>query len=119
MTNPLHRDDVPYDVAEEIVAELKRRYPGMNIVFAGDHPTEESDQAFAAYEEHRLGLLARGACMDCGKQMPGWEEIVQSDNPQVPKGWRWFTNTANGDLMGFQCPECDANETDEPREIKL
>jgi len=39
----IHRDDVPMDVAEELVTKLKELHPGMKVVFVGDVPTDEQD----------------------------------------------------------------------------
>lgn len=106
----LHRDDIPYEDAEGIVAELKAMYPGMEVVFAGDMPedrrTPELTAAMAALEDMHRKLRENGQCIDCGRQMPGWPDPTAEELAK----WPTFTKTPTDELMGYQCPECDAAE---------
>jgi len=110
----VNRDDLDMDVAEEVTAKLGEMFPGMKVVFAGDVPQlpPNVQHAVDALRERHLQLMLQGRCIDCERQMPGWEELMESDedDAQWPQGWRTFTVLGSDELMGFQCPACDANE---------
>jgi hypothetical protein len=106
----VHRDDLPMDVAADIVTELQALHPGCNIVFAGDAPggvppelQTKIDLIMAATE----WALMRGLCFDCGANIPlDWPP---TEGVRLPEGWAVFRQP-NGDPAMLQCPDCDAKE---------
>ncbi len=115
---PLHRDDVPFETAEEIVAEMQKKFPGMKIVFAGDHEAEcppeimESLKQIEAMHERSMAL---GRCIDCDAQMPNYMKPemtdAQLDAWKPSPGWSTFSNLGNDGIVAWQCPECDRKES--------
>ena len=115
--DPIHRDDLPMDVAEEIVKKLQELHPDCKVVFAGDQPgavpaelQAELDQLLEAQQQ----AFADGRCMDCDQPMPGWPS--QGGAPEMlPDGWTYFTDLKD-QPMGWLCPDCDAaDEADSER----
>src|SRR5947199_924463 len=91
---PIHRDDLPMDVAEEMVKKLQELHPGFKVVFAGDQPggvTPELQAELDALLEAQQRAFADGRCMDCDKQMPGWPWKDGAPD-QLPEGWAYFTD---------------------------
>lgn len=121
MPNPAHRDDLPMDVVEDLEKKLQELYPGYKVVFAGDQPGGpplELNDAYKAFQKMADKSLLNGTCIDCGKQMPDYDP--QREDWDKAPGWSYYTNTGNGEFMGWQCPECDAEEQDgQPRQINL
>ena len=72
---PIHRDDLPMDVAEEMVKKLQELHPGCKIVFMGDQPggvPPEMQADLDQFAQAQERAFAEGRCMDCEKPMPGW-----------------------------------------------
>ena len=111
---PIHRDDLPMDVAEEMVKKLQELHPGCKIVFMGDQPggvPPEMQADLDQFAQAQERAFAEGRCMDCDKPMPGWPS--QGGAPdQLPDGWTYFTDLKD-QPMGWLCPECDAADVAE------
>lgn len=97
------------DVAEGIVEEFQKMYPGAKVVFAGDSSDPDAVKVQEEVNQALMMMLASGQCMDCGKVMPDWPGKDMSDDWQPAKGWKHF-NDLSGEICGWQCPECDAKE---------
>lgn len=116
---PLHRDDLPMNVAEGIVEQMKQAFPGMEVVFAGDMPgdlPESVKEGMAALEKKMERSLCEGRCIDCDAEMEGFPKSDATDdfwdNWQPAKGWKHFKR--DGDIVAWQCPKCDAAENSPP-----
>lgn len=118
---PLHRDDLPMDVAEQVVARIQEQFPGMRVVFAGDHPGDLPDGVKRAIESLNWKMsesMTRGICMDCGAAMEGYPAFTKTpegyaDFPgdwRPQRGWRHFADTIGGKFSHWQCAECDRQE---------
>ena len=105
----IHRDDVPMDVAESIVADLQAMYPGYTVQFAGDSGNPKAAEAAKQLGDELAKLLVEGRCMDCGRQMEGWPGAEMADDWRPNEGWCHFSDY-NDELMGWQCPECDVDD---------
>jgi hypothetical protein len=109
-----HRDDLP----PELLQTLEAAFPGMQVVCAGDMPTnasgelpERMKEMLAAIEASHQKSIAYGLCIDCGSEMPGYN--IDDDDWQPAEGWRHFTQ-GEGDeteIVAWQCPACDAAES--------
>lgn len=112
-TDLIHRDDIPMDLMEEI----ERMFPGKMVVCAGDQPGGavplEVKEAIAATTKKFEESLREGLCVDCGAKMPGYPPH-DWDTWTLPDDWQLFTNMRGGP-QAFQCPRCDAEDTDGPR----
>lgn len=116
MSDLIHRDDIPMDVVAEIEKQFAESHPGMKVVFAGDHAGElppEMAAVMAEIEDRQMAMLAGGLCMDCGAAMPNWADFEKEDWRPSP-GWKHFTSGEgeSSELVGFQCPACDAKESE-------
>ncbi len=118
----IHRDDIPLDVLAAFEAEMAEKYPGFKIQCAGDVPVDKLPPQVLAMQEmldqRSKCSLADGRCFDCGAHIPTWpEEGTFPEGWQLPEGWVTMRKAGinadePGELMGFICPPCDAN--DEP-----
>ncbi len=109
----IHRDDVPADLAEEIVKNMKDDFPGCRIVFAGDYqglPPQAVEEA--RKEQARIVKVAatrfyKGQCFECGADMP-MEWPPKDDEWELPTGWGICTETYGiDDIPILICPECE------------
>lgn len=112
----LHRDDIPMDVAEEIVAMLKKAHPGYEVVFAGDTP-ESYQQAMAPASQRFTDAVCRafadGCCFYCGKAMQGIpdeaDELAWVDW-KPPQDWGFISIGPSDDSpIIIECPDCAKN----------
>jgi hypothetical protein len=107
----IHKDDLPMDVAEKIVEELKKMHPGCkSVVFAGDSPDTELQEKHKQITEQinkmHLKSFKEGECLDCGTKIPiPWPP--KSDDFEWPKGWGRLEEVGNDDLCpALLCPTC-------------
>jgi hypothetical protein len=119
--NPIHRDDIPFEVIEEIERTLKEQHPGFKIICAGD--TNDPELIAKAEEQHnRLIEIARlsqknGTCVDCGAVMPDYPERCQTQ--ELADGWAYLADPGK-QFMGWLCPACrDSDGSKEVRPIFL
>ncbi len=110
----IHRDDVPFELAEEIEAKLKEQYPGYTIRYAGDRP-EDLPAAARDYAEELARKfrysIEHGTCLGCGKKYPGaWPE-----EGDLGFGWSLYGMGGSRDSDHLVCGECD--NADGVREI--
>lgn len=118
---PLHRDDLPMDIVEELTKQFQELSPGSQVRFLGDAPdgqvpkkVQEIMEKLQQKFEHDLMM---GLCTDCGKAMPNFDKI--DDEGWMPaEGWCVF-NGHDGELAAWQCPECNESEDGSPRAIML
>ena len=109
---PIHRDDIPFEVVEQIERELKELYPDKKLSFIGD--TGDPQQIAEAEELHRQfverGKLSfkNGNCVDCGAIMPHYSEEREDD-------WAHLEDE-DGIFMGWLCPTC--HDPDGPPEVR-
>lgn len=112
---PLHRDDLPFELAEEITKKLKELHPGSTVRFEGDSPTDKGLEIAARLDAMFKEKLARGECMDCGKKYP-WEwpppPGEEWREEWTKEGWVVYTEVNGDEPIGIVCPECDANDED-------
>ncbi len=104
-----HRDDLPYTIAEEIVEELKKRYPGRQIVFAGDDSDQDAAmEALTELEQRQAALLKERRCVDCGKRYP------VDDEPWPPEaladGWSVLWSYTDGSVKALVCDTCSNDD---------
>lgn len=108
---PAHRDDLPFEVVEQIEAAFAKIAPGFKVQFLGDHPGEmpaDLKEKLEGFEQRIHEAFVEGRCMDCGKKMPGEWPPADEDKWEVPEGWHYLTQP-NGDPLGFSCDECDSS----------
>lgn len=118
--NTLHRDDLDYKVAEDIVEELQKEYPGCKIVFVGDVGEEipkEVQESLLKVEKNMQNTLAKGVCYDCSERIPAKWPVEDDDHDwSWPKGWGIHTDL-KGIPMFMTCGLCDPiEEEDEEQE---
>ena len=113
--NPLHRDDLPFELAEELTKKLKELHPGSTVNFHGDYPTDKGREIAAKIDAMFQEKLARGECMDCGKKYP-WEWPPPGDEEWAKEGWVVYTDHGSDEPVGIVCPECDADGIEEYHE---
>lgn len=107
-----HCDDIPYEVVEKLEADLAAEHPGMKLLFAGDHPDlvpPELKLILERMADEQERLLRECRCMDCHRQMENFSTAMTDDEWQRADGWKHF-NDGNDQLVGWQCPECDAKD---------
>lgn len=109
---PLHRDDIDASDMAEIEKLLQEQFPGMKVVCAGDNPGELPPgvaKAMASIEESHMLSLVNGTCIDCGAQMPGYDQL-DNDDWKPADGWTWFVEHGTRNPTAWQCPACDAKD---------
>lgn len=118
----LHRDDLPFEVVEELEKQLAEKYPDRKIVFAGDAPEGSLPPEFTGAVEKTMQRFAEsvagGLCIDCGAAMPNYPEMQTIMDDGFPEDWQpadgWYHfEDARGAIMGWQCPACDAAEDED------
>jgi len=107
----IHRDDIPADIAEELVRLIQEDFPeGTRVVFAGDKPGEVP-QEIKDQQKILIKVAAtrfyQGQCFECGTDMP-LEWPPKDDEWELPDGWSISTETYGiNDIPIFICPECE------------
>jgi hypothetical protein len=108
---PIHRDDLPMDVAEEVVESLQQQFPGFKVQFAGDAPgglPPEVAEAMQKLKDQMDQSVLLGQCFDCGAQMPNYPK----QGEPVPEDWEpatgWNYYSSGDEIMHWICPTCDA-----------
>lgn len=108
----LHRDDVPYEVAEEITKKLKEEHPDKKIIFAGDLGADLPEAVVVAIKrkeaEMRTSLML-GCCLECDDYMPGYIKAIEEQDADymIPDGWAMYTNPGTKTPGHYMCPECE------------
>ncbi len=106
----IHRDDVPADLAEEIVKNMKKDFPECKVVFAGDKPGEvpqEVQDEQAKIIKVAAQRFCKGQCFECGADMP-MEWPPRDDEWELPTGWGICTEMYGIDGIPILiCPECE------------
>lgn len=102
----------------ELLAAMQEKFPGMQIICAGDVPNMALPPGLIAdleeLERQHARSLGEGRCLDCDCQMPDYPATGEAMETFKPaEGWTWFTNTATGDIVAWQCPDCDARDQQE------
>lgn len=115
MSNPeiplLHRDDLPYPLAEALIKQMREMYPGCQIVFLGDQPEGEVPgevmDHLRAMGENIARSMAGGTCRQCGGKMPcEWPPPPGPGELTLPEGWLAYD--VGDELTYFMCPACEA-----------
>lgn len=105
----IHRDDIPFEIVEELVKALQELHPGMKIVFAGDMSPEDMTEEVTAVSEsiikRQLEHIAEGYCFDCGKICP--RPWPPEGDGTLPEGWVIYTEIESSKNPILTCPECD------------
>lgn len=119
MSDFVHRDDLPFEVAEDLIAQMKEMFPGMkNVRFAGDIPEdelpEEVHETVRRLEAMSEKSLKEGSCIDCGRCMDNYPDCIIGAT-KMPDGWRLFHDTQTKEPKAFQCHECDARDGSDRR----
>lgn len=102
------------EMPPEILEELQKRHPGMQVICVGDMPQsalppEISDMVLNVEKMHARSL-GEGRCIDCDKQMSNYPTTAEAmEIFQPEKGWTWFEN--DGVIAAWQCPDCDDQES--------
>jgi hypothetical protein len=97
-----------------ILEEFQKRFPGMQIICAGDVPLDSlppgMEQMLAQIEAKHERSLCEGRCLDCDKQMANYPtKPEEMDTFKPEENWTWFTGN-DGEVVAWQCPDCDAKE---------
>ena len=112
---PLHRDDLPFGLAEEVVRKLQGEYPGAVIQFAGDSSDMPSEVTIGlrTQEEQVAHSLMFGACVNCDIRMLGYPVIGDDCNKdwRPALGWCHFVDMSD-EIVGWQCPQCTGKENE-------
>lgn len=106
----LHRDDIPAEVMEQLLAELQSDNPEIKkVVCIGDMPeTPELREMHDKVAKHILQCFGEGLCFECGAKMPiKWPPT--KDDFDWPEGWSrcWPLNEDDGMPPMLICPDCD------------
>lgn len=109
---PLHRDDLPMELVEQLEKELAEKFPGVKLVCVGDVPGEMPPEIQALIDEanqKQYESLCHGTCFDCGAKMPDYPDNFQEipDDWRPPAGWKVLTEVGSGAPAGWICPPCD------------
>lgn len=109
MLDPMHRDDMDFEDAEELIAQMKEQFGDhIQVVFAGDVASEIPAavmEQIAEIERHMLESLAHGVCVDCGKGYPlPWPPTV---GDEMAEGWSRLADTREPDkTLAIECDDC-------------
>lgn len=98
----IHRDDIPFRLAEHIVDHMQRMFPGHNIRFAGDVPIEQlppgiESQLRMLTEAHKRSIEER-KCFHCGYQ------FAKNEEPVI------YTSIADVSDKYYLCSDCEKEE---------
>lgn len=117
MAKLIHRDDLPMEDAEAIITHLKEMYPGVTVQFAGDSSDPEVIKKASKARSVLAALFFSGLCMDCHRKMENWPATPydMADDWEPPDGWQSFYGPGD-EIVGWQCPACDAIEEAEQHE---
>ncbi len=106
MTEPLHRDDLPFELAEEITKKLKELHPGSRVQFVGDSPPEDDGRKAAERLDQLMReTYSRGECMECEAKYPASWPPGRGD--PLLDGWVRYCEIATKKPVGIVCPDCD------------
>ena len=72
----IHRDDVPMDVAESIVADLQAMYPGYTVQFAGDSGNPKAAEAAKSPEADKALVVGAKALTMTGLDFLTRPELI-------------------------------------------
>ncbi len=109
----IHRDDVPFELAEKMQAHLDQTMPGHRLIFAGDLPEgmfpnleadfqESTDRAESSYRN--------GTCLICGLEMPDYHAGKQGWEP--PDGWQLMVGVSDRQHC-WVCPGCEQEKQED------
>jgi hypothetical protein len=105
----VHRDDVPMQLTEQVVAHMQEQFPGYKVRFAGDYPEGELPPeiiaAHAELEELFGRSLASGMCVRCKATISGYPNGSKTiSESSAPRGWKLFRDMS-GQPEFWECPD--------------
>lgn len=104
----LHRDDIPFQRAEEIEKQLKKQHPDSKVIFAGD--TDIPYDVRVAIERAKMRMqetLILGSCLECEEIIDGYIDMMEKKEAfKLPDGWSMYTNGVDGEPSHLLCPKC-------------
>lgn len=113
----LHRDDVPFELAESLQKELQEKHPGAKVMFAGDHDDlpEEVEVAIKVHEYKMATSLYTGTCLDCWDFMKGYLKAQKDRDLEymIPDGWGLYRSGSTGEPSHYLCPKCEKKSSGE------
>lgn len=117
MSDPIHRDDLPMEVVEQLQSKFQSEFgDDVKLVFLGDMPEGSAPpEILAALNEQKEKMrtaLMEGRCLDCGRVMENWpppDDDAEFEKWQPAPGWMHFND--DDEISAWQCPECDAKES--------
>lgn len=119
----IHRDDIPMDVAEDLVSHLKELYGNdITVQFAGDSNTEMPQDMIEAHtkmNEHFRKCFVEGLCHICGARFPGAWPPEDGDDWSL-QGWAYYTSDSEDQVPLLVCPDCEEADSDgQPRPVNI
>lgn len=105
----IHRDDIDYDVIQQLEKEFEELYPGCKIVFAGDHEenlTPEIKKLIDRLNKQLKKDLEAGVCCDCDEKIPNFSK------ENIPANWVKYEDVSSKEIVSIQCPACQQKEKD-------
>ena len=85
---PIHRDDLPMDVAEEMVKKLQELHPGCKIVFMGDQPGGVPPEMQADLDQFAQAQQRVGRNRQWATRNTRGEYLLGGCSAAVGAGWR-------------------------------
>jgi len=119
--NPeLHRDDIPMELAENLVEHLKdihseKGKPPLKVRFIGDLTDEEKSELPDLMEiqkklyKHLVECFTKGVCHICGVKFPG-EWPPNNDENWDLQGWIYYDSENEKDPPLLVCPKCEKRD---------
>lgn len=127
----LHRDDVPMDLAEDMVTKMKKaaKEQGMGDVkvqFIGDLTDEQKAklppgmmEGIARLHDKLVKHFVNGECHVCGKKFPGeWPPPEDGENYSL-QDWSYYDSDHESHPPALACPECEEDEDGVPKPVEL
>jgi len=128
----LHRDDVPMDIAEDLVAKLKEVGEEMTghpvkVIFAGDMTDEQRAKVPPSMIESMQKLhdqlwkeFGKGLCHVCKTQYPGEWPPPENDAEWEQCHWAYYDNDSEESPPLIVCPKCEKmDDHGVPRPVEL
>ena len=122
----LHRDDIPMEMAEDLVAKMKELYgDDIKVKFVGDATTKELEalpkeflEAQKKFYDHTVKCFVQGLCHSCEAKFPG--EWPPTDEENWLQGWSYYSIDSEKQPPMLICPKCEDEESDGvPRPMEI